>query len=136
MKVGCSLTTLNQTTVIQMAHHILPMTKEISDCKVKLARHAFAFCDSACIIHHESMPGGTSVNVADCVEVLSRLLHKGQKKDYQKNGIMDGSCTTTMPGVAWLWQCSSSWWKNQMHSFCSHCICQTLHPVTFCHSLY
>jgi len=25
--------------------------------------------------------------------------------------------------------------KNQMHSSCSHCICQTLHPVTFCHSL-
>ena len=59
-KLGVLLQPWNQTTVMQMAHHMIPMTKEISDCKVKLVRRAFAFFDSACIIHHESVPGGTT----------------------------------------------------------------------------
>jgi hypothetical protein len=63
-----------------MAHHILRITKEISDCKVKLVRHAFAFFDSACIVHHEYVPGGSTVNDAECVEMLSRLLRKVQEK--------------------------------------------------------
>jgi len=43
----------------------------------------------------------------------SHVYSTEREENDQKNGIMDGSCTTTMPEVTWLWQCSSSWWKNQ-----------------------
>lgn len=46
---------------------------------------------------------------------VSRCCHiygvKREEND-QENGIMDGSCTTAMPEVTWLWRCSSSWWKK------------------------
>jgi hypothetical protein len=56
------------------------MTKEISDCKVETCKTYFAFFDSACVAHHEYVPGGTTVNASDCVEVLSRLLLRKKKK--------------------------------------------------------
>jgi hypothetical protein len=79
--LGVHLQPWNQTTVIQMAHHILPMNNEISDCKVKLARHTFAFCDSAFIMNL-CLEG--QLWMWPTVEVLSPLLHKLQKKNYQK----------------------------------------------------
>jgi len=65
-----------------------------------------------------------------CWGAVMFTARSAEKKD-QKNGIMDGSWTTTMPEVAWLWQCSNSWRKNQRHSFCSHCICPNLAPGDF-----
>jgi len=51
---------------------------------MKIARHASAFFGSACIVHHECMPGGTTVNADGCVELQSRLQHRARRKRPEK----------------------------------------------------
>ena len=51
---------------------------------IRFARHASAFFGSACIVRHESVPGGTTVSAAACVEVLSHLQHKVRRKRPEK----------------------------------------------------
>jgi len=76
------------------------------------------------------MPGGTAVNAAYCVAMLSCVWVKVGEND-QKNSIMDGSCIATIPQITQLWQCSISWQTDKSHSCHSHRTHQISHPGTF-----